>query len=98
MAASKSTGKVAMRPGLIQVIARIIRARIVANPGFSIHMRLIGMAGLVTIVTIRRHVVRLGGGLGAGLGDRWMTRTPGDASRMLLRKPRRCKNEQRCKS
>ncbi len=60
MTAAKATGELAMRKGLVEVVAGIGRAGIVTYPGFAIYMRDIGVAGLVTVIAIRFSRMRRG--------------------------------------
>ena len=50
---AKAAGKVTVRPRIVEMVARIVGAGIVTNPGISIHVRSIGVARLVAVVALR---------------------------------------------
>src|ERR1035438_10315653 len=50
--APKAAGEMSMLPRFVHVVACIVRAGVVTYPGLSIHVRNVGMAGLVAVVTL----------------------------------------------
>jgi hypothetical protein len=52
MSWTNAAGKAAMRKGVVEMIVKIVRSCVMAYPTLSIDMRGVGMAGLVTVVTI----------------------------------------------
>jgi len=49
---TKAAGKSAMGEGVVQMIVHIAAAGVVTNPGLAVHMRSIGVAVLIAIVTL----------------------------------------------
>jgi hypothetical protein len=92
VAASETAGKAAVLPGMVDVIAGIVRAGVVTYPDLSIHVGNVGMAWLVTVVAIRFDGMGRGcGRLGPTPRNRWMR------GFMMLRKRGNSKYEQCCK-
>jgi hypothetical protein len=61
MCAAKAASKLAVREGMIHMVARIIFSGVVTNPGFSIvHVRDVGMARLIAEVASRFNGVWIG--------------------------------------
>ena len=56
VAAAEAAGKASVLPGMIEVVVRVVAARVMANP-FAVRMdvRRVGMSGLVVEVRSRRH-------------------------------------------
>jgi hypothetical protein len=93
MTAPEPAGEAAVFERVIHVIPGIVFARVVTYPVFSIDVRNVGVAFLVTVVAIRFNRVRLCLHLlWSRSWNRWMR------SGRPLRKGWDCENEQCCKS
>jgi hypothetical protein len=98
MPAAKTAGKAAMRKGVVEVIAGVAVASVMADPGLPVHVRDVGVALLVAEVAIRLGCMgRARGGLRPALRNRLVrsaTRGTGLPSRISLGKRWHCENKQ----
>jgi hypothetical protein len=98
VSAPEATGEVTVLPGVIQVIAGIVFARVMAYPGFAIDVGSVGMSRLIAVIAILHDGLGMFYGFGAAARDGWMAAMSRGATFRMLRKCRDSKNKQSCKS